>query len=111
MPEETRPLVISAPEPRTLDLIFTDEKLADLRSRLQRLATFHVHELDDAGRQPLQECAVVGNEQDCAGIAVDTILEPTDRGDVEMIGGLIEEQQIGFLHERPGKGHTPTPAA
>ena len=33
MTDATRPLVISAPEPRTLDLIFTADKLADLRTR------------------------------------------------------------------------------
>ncbi|MCB1356393.1 MAG: hydroxyacid dehydrogenase [Maritimibacter sp.] len=33
MPETSKPLVICAPEPRTLDLIFTPAKLAQLRAR------------------------------------------------------------------------------
>ncbi|MDJ1007720.1 MAG: hydroxyacid dehydrogenase [Paracoccaceae bacterium] len=33
MGSKTKPVVISAPEPRTLDLIFTPEKMADLRAR------------------------------------------------------------------------------
>ena len=33
MSDQSKPLVICAPEPRTLELIFTPEKLAILRSR------------------------------------------------------------------------------
>jgi len=40
MPAATRPLVISAPEPRTLDLIFTEDKLAELRAR------YEIHQTD-----------------------------------------------------------------
>lgn len=39
MTQETRPLVISAPEPRTLDLIFTPDKLAELRARYEIVET------------------------------------------------------------------------
>ena len=39
MAAQTLPLVISAPEPRTLDLIFTPEKLADLRKRYRIVET------------------------------------------------------------------------
>ncbi|MBZ9676422.1 hydroxyacid dehydrogenase [Mesorhizobium sp. ES1-1] len=39
MPESELPLVISAPEPRTLDLIFTPEQLARLRKRYRIVET------------------------------------------------------------------------
>ena len=52
MTEDSRPLVISAPEPRTLDLIFTEEAL----SRLHR--TYRVVEVN-AG-------AVAGRASICA---------------------------------------------
>lgn len=50
MTDATRPLVISAPEPRTLDLIFTPDKLADLRRRYEVYETdaASVAGLDDA---------------------------------------------------------------
>jgi phosphoglycerate dehydrogenase-like enzyme len=39
MTAEARPLVLSAPEPRTLELIFTPERLAELRARYEVLET------------------------------------------------------------------------
>ncbi len=39
MATQSLPLVISAPEPRTLDLIFTPDKLADLRKRYRIVET------------------------------------------------------------------------
>ena len=39
MPTQALPLVISAPEPRTLELIFTPDKLADLRKRYRIVET------------------------------------------------------------------------
>ena len=39
MTDATRPLVISAPEPRTLDLIFTEDKRAELRDRYEIFET------------------------------------------------------------------------
>jgi phosphoglycerate dehydrogenase-like enzyme len=39
MATQTLPLVISAPEPRTLDLIFTPDRLADLRRRYRIVET------------------------------------------------------------------------
>ncbi|WP_392337513.1 NAD(P)-dependent oxidoreductase [Loktanella salsilacus] len=46
---ESKPLVISAPEPRSLDLIFTSEKLAQLRDRYEIVETSaaQVAQLDD----------------------------------------------------------------
>ncbi len=50
MTDATRPLVISAPEPRTLDLIFSESKLAELRARYEIFETDadSVAGLDDA---------------------------------------------------------------
>lgn len=39
MPKESKPLIISAPEPRSLDLIFTPAKLTELRARYELLET------------------------------------------------------------------------
>ena len=46
----SKPLVISAPEPRTLDLIFTPKALTELRARYDLVETTEdaVADLDDA---------------------------------------------------------------
>src|SRR3546814_6215715 len=49
-------------------------------------------DLDDARGQRAQEAAVMGDEHERAGPALEEALEPVDRGDVEVVG------QIGRAH-------------
>ncbi len=43
----------------------------------------------------------MGDEDD-RGVEVDEVgLEPLQRGDVEVVGGLVEEQQVGSAGQRP----------
>ncbi len=68
-------------------------------------------DLDDACRQCAQEAAVMGDEDDAAGEVLEEFLEPRNRIDIQMIGRLIEQQQIGCAHERLREQHTPLHAA
>ena len=54
MPDAPRPLVISAPEPRTLDLIFTEDKLKELRAR------YEIFETDAASVAGLDDSLLAG---------------------------------------------------
>jgi hypothetical protein len=61
-------------------------------------------ELDDAGAQVAQEGAVVGDEeQRDAGSRGRHLLEPADRLDVEVVGRLVEQQQVGLGGEGAGE--------
>ena len=64
-------------------------------------------ELDDAGRQGAQESAVVGDEYQGDAGAQQEILQPGDRLDVEMVGRLVQQQQVRLAHQRPGQQHPP----
>ncbi len=68
-------------------------------------------EFDDAGRQPLQERAVVGDEEHRAGVIGQQRLEPGDGLDVEMIGRLVEQQQVGLGHQRARQQRAAAPPA
>ena len=61
MADASKPFVISAPEPRTLELIFSPEKLAELRARYELYETdaASVAGLDDARIASLLERGVV----------------------------------------------------
>jgi len=54
----------------------------------------------------------VGNQQDGAGIGPKVFLKPLQGFEVEMVGRLIEQQQIGLLHEqsRQMSAHHPSAA-
>ena len=68
-------------------------------------------DLDDARRQPLQECPIVGHEHDRAGVLREKFLEPVDGVEVEMVGRLVEQQQIRLRDQRARQQHAAPPAA
>ena len=59
-------------------------------------------ELDDAGGQFAQQCAVVGDEDQGATPAQQEFLELGDRVEVEVVSGLVEEQHVGCGGEGAG---------
>ena len=60
-------------------------------------------ELEDPLRDVVEEVAVVGDGHDGARILREEAFEPLDRLGIEMVGGLVEEQQVGMLQEQPGE--------
>src|SRR5207244_5446074 len=59
-------------------------------------------ELDDTGRDPIEEGAVVRNDDGCRH-SEQQFLELLDALDIEMVGGLVEQQEVGLQGERQGK--------
>ena len=60
-------------------------------------------EFDDPGGHPPEEGPVVGHEQE-GGAAIDQIVfHPLDRGDVEMVGRLVEQEQVRLLDQGSGQ--------
>ena len=53
-------------------------------------------------RQPRQERAVVADDNEGTGKALQPIFQPFDRAEVEMVRRLVEEQNIGLSRKRPG---------
>jgi hypothetical protein len=68
-------------------------------------------QLDDPRRDVLQEDAVVGHEHHRARVGGEERLQPRHRLDVEMVRGLVEEQQPRLTRERARQQHPPAPAA
>ena len=54
----------------------------------------------------LEEGAIVGDEDDGAGVLAEEGFDPLDGGDVEMVGRLVEQQQVGLRHQRPRASST-----
>ncbi len=67
-------------------------------------------ELEDPAGDVVEEVAVVGDDQDRARIFAQVAFEPGDRFGVEMVGGLVEQQQLGLLQQQPAK-RDPAPLA
>ena len=57
-------------------------------------------ELEDPARDVVEEVAVVGDDQDRAGIGAQVSLEPGGRLGVEVVRGLVEEQEVRLLEQQ-----------
>ena len=68
-------------------------------------------QLDDARRDAVDEGAVVADAQQRAGEAEQQLLQPLDRLDVEMVGGLVEQQHVRLDDQRAREQRPPPPAA
>ena len=69
-----------------------------------------VAQLGDAVGDGVDEVAVVADQDDRAGIVGQEPLEPFDRCQVEVVRGLVEQQQVRVGQQQPGEGHAHHPA-
>ena len=58
-------------------------------------------ELEDPLGDVVEEVAVVGDRDDRAAVLVEEALEPLDRLGVEVVGRLVEQEQVGVLEQEP----------
>ena len=58
-----------------------------------------VQRIGDVG-DPLQEVAVVGDDDQRARPAVQVVLDHVQRVDVEIVGRLVEQQHVRFVEEQ-----------
>ena len=63
----------------------------------------------NARGKPLQKGAIVSDEDHSARKPEEYPLEPPDGGQIQMVGRLVEEQELGFGHQGPAQGHAPPP--
>ena len=51
-----------------------------------------------------QEGPVVADDHESALVAAEPVFQPIDCGDVEVVGRLVEQQQVGLRSQRAGEG-------
>ena len=77
---------------------------------LERVALAAV-ELEDPAGHVVEEVAVVGDGDDGAVVVAQGALEPRDRLGVEVVGGLVEQQQVGLRQQQAAQRHAALLAA
>ena len=60
-----------------------------------------VADLDDPGDELVEELPVVRDHQDRPGVVAQVVLEPDQRLQVEMVGRLVQHQDVRLLHQQP----------
>jgi hypothetical protein len=68
-------------------------------------------QVEDAGDGAVQELAVVGDDQDGVGVLDEVGFQPERAFEVEVVRGLVEEEEVGLGEEDGGQGHAHPPAA
>jgi hypothetical protein len=68
-------------------------------------------ELEDPAGDVVEEVAVVGDRDDGALVVLEVPLEPGHRQGVEVVGGLVEQQDVGLPDEQPAQRDPPPLAA
>jgi hypothetical protein len=68
-------------------------------------------QMHDLAHDLVEEVAVVADEQHGVRIALEEILQPQGRLEVEMVRGLVQQQQVGLAEEDGGECHAHAPAA
>ena len=68
-------------------------------------------DLDDGLDDGVHEIAVVGDHEDGAGVVEQVALEPEQREQVEVVGGLVEHEQVRLHDEELGEVGAHDPAA
>ncbi len=61
-------------------------------------------EFEDPARHVVEEVAVVGDGDDGALVVAQVMFEPCHGLGVEVVGGLVEQEDIGFGEQEPGEG-------
>jgi hypothetical protein len=65
---------------------------------------FSAIDLDDAGGDDVEKVAIVCDENDGSCEVFQDVLQPADRFGVEVVGRLVEEEEIRLAGERPAEG-------
>lgn len=84
------------------------DELLEVTAVTLKLVTLVV---DDVLADVVQELGVVGNDDGCAGGVLQVFLEPLDVLDIQMVGRLIEQQNIRVLENGTGKSQLHLPSS
>ena len=77
----------------------------------RKQANFQVFDVGNTGTDLVQEVPVMRDDQQNTFVALQPAFEPQDGGQVEVVSGLIQQQDVGTAHERPGEVKPHSPAA
>ena len=68
-------------------------------------------QLEDPAGHIVEEVAVVGHGDDRSGILLQVPLQPGHAFGIQVVGGFVQQQDVGFLQQQPAQGHAPLFAA
>ena len=108
-------LPLEGAAPGLVDLLLLREPLLLLLEPARVVAlpghTVPAVELEDPSCDVVEEVAVVGHRDDGAVVLLQVSLEPGNGLGIEMVGRLVEQEQIGLAEQQPAERDAPALAA
>src|ERR1019366_2921792 len=77
----------------------------------ERTVGINAIELDHVGGDILEKVTVVAHDDAGERRSLKQLFEPCDSGKIEMVGGLVEQKDVGMLHQSFDDCETLLPAA
>ncbi len=68
-------------------------------------------EMQNRADRAVQEVAVMADDEDGVGVACEEVLQPDRAFEIEIVGRLVEQQDVGPREEHRGERHAHPPAA
>ncbi len=96
---------------RVQEFLFLLEKLAVVAMNAKRTIGINPIEFDHVRSDVLQEITVMADDHAGKCRSLKQVFEPRDSGKIEMVGGLVEQQNVGMLHQCLDNGQPFLPAA
>ena len=93
-------LLLVLPEPLLIPLLLLHHVEGVVAGVELRLA---VVDLDDPLDHPIQEPAVVGDGQHRALVAIQILLQPLGGVEIQVVGGLVQQEDVGVLQNQAGQ--------
>ena len=62
-------------------------------------------ELEHPGRHPVEQVAVVAHDDQAPGVVDEPVLEPGDGPQVQVVGRLVQDEELTRLGQHPGERH------
>ena len=90
-------------------VLVAHQSLDELRRLVPEVVVADIHldlavvDVHDVGADRIQEVAVVGDDDDGALVVEQKVLEPVDGFDVQVVGRLVEHDDVGVSEERLGQ--------
>ena len=92
-------------------VLVPDQLLDQLAGLVPEVIVAHVHldlavvDVHDVGADVVEEVAVMAHHQHCALIVHEEVLQPDHACQVQVVGGLVQQQHVGLAEEGLGQQH------
>ena len=93
------------------ELLFLFQEVGVAAAGAQESVGIDAAQFDHLGGHVLEEVTIVADDDGGEWRVLQQLFQPFNAGQVEMVGGLVEQQDVRLLHQRLGDGQSFSPSS